>query len=218
MRSLLGRAVVCLIAAWALQAQNTATNNPHPIEFKGMPPRATPGDYPGHVQAGNITIAAEFAGHSVPKPEGPLSTDDFIVVETGLFGPPGAHATVSLEDFSLRINDKKAPLASQPVVVVFRSLRDPEWVSPEASKPKAKTSFGGGGGSNDTTTAPVKIPIELQRSMAQYIQKAALPEGDRPLPVAGLLFFRYTGKSQSIHSLELIYSGAAGKAELPLQP
>jgi hypothetical protein len=210
--------VVCLITAWALQAQNTATTAQHPVEFKGMPPRATPGDYPAHAQAGNVTIAAEFAGHSVPRPEGPLSTDDFIVVETGLFGPPGAHITISPEDFSLHINDKKAPLPSQPVVVVYRSLRDPEWVSPEESKPKSKTSFGGGGGGNDTATLPPKIPIELQRSMAQYIQKSALPEGDRPLPEAGLLFFRYTGKRQSIHSLELIYSGAAGKAELPLQP
>ncbi|MBV8895963.1 MAG: hypothetical protein JO051_05610 [Acidobacteriaceae bacterium] len=218
MRSLFARAVLCLSAAWAMQAQNSATNPPHPTEFKGMPPRAAPGDYPSHAQAGDITIAAEFAGHSVPRPEGPLSTEDFIVVEAGLFGEPGAHLTISPGDFSLHVNDKKGPLPSSPVVVVYRSLRDPEWVSPEETKPKAKTSFGGGGGANDTATLPPKVPIELQRSYALYVQKAALPEGDRALPAAGLLFFRYTGKRQSIHSLELIYSGPAGKAEVALQP
>lgn len=207
-----------MLSVCFLLAQNTATSNPHPNEVKGLPPRATPGDYPAHIQVGNITIAAEFAGHSVPRPQDPLSTDDFVIVETGLFGPAGTHVTVSLEDFSLRINDKKSPLPSQPVVLVAHSLRDPEWIPPEESKPKSKTSFGTGGGGQDTATLPPKIPIELQRSMAQYALQASLPEGDRNLPEAGLLFFRYGGKRQSIHSLELIYSGAAGKGTLALQP
>ncbi len=30
-----------------------------------------------------------------------------MVVEAGLFGSPGAHATLSRDDFSLRINGKK---------------------------------------------------------------------------------------------------------------
>jgi len=33
-----------------------------------------------------------------------------------------------------------------------------------------------------------------------------------------LLFFEYRGKVQGIHSMELIYAGAAGKATLALQP
>jgi hypothetical protein len=54
--------------------------------------------------------------------------------------------------------------------------------------------------------------------MAQRVQKAALPEGDRTLPVAGLIFFQYRGKTQGIHSIELIYAGPAGKVTLALQP
>ncbi|MCL5745164.1 MAG: hypothetical protein M1541_14775, partial [Acidobacteria bacterium] len=65
---------------------------------------------------------------------------------------------------------------------------------------------------------PVKIPIELQRAMAKLVQKATLPEGDRVLPQAGLLYFPYRGKTQRIHSIELIYAGPAGKATIPLQP
>lgn len=217
MRSICGLMGVCLLGVWVLYGQNsTSTASQHPEEARGMPPRATPGDYQQHVKIGNVTIAAEFAGHSVPRPEDPLSTDDYVIVETGVFGPPGAHLTLSPDDFALRINDKK-PQTSQPFVLVASSLRDPEWVPPDQPKAKSKTSFGGGG-SNDTATLPPKIPIDLQRSMTQYIRKAALPEGDRPLPEAGLLFFQYRGKRQSIHSLELIYSGPAGKGTLPLQP
>jgi hypothetical protein len=140
-----------------------------------------------------------------------------VVVEACVFGPAGARLTLSPDDFSLRINDKK-PQTSQPFVVVASSLRDPEWVPPEQKKSKPKTSFGGGGGGEDTTTLPPKIPIELQRSMTQYVRKAALPEGDRALPTAGLLFFQYRGKVQNIHFLELTYSGPAGKGSVELQP
>lgn len=182
-----------------------------------MPPRATPGDYAAHTQVGNVTLAAEFAGHNVPRPEGPLSTEDYVVVEACLFGPPGARLTLSPDNFSLKINDKK-PQTSAPFVLVAHSLRDPEWIPPEQKKSKPKTSFGGGGGGEDTSTLPPKVPVELQRAWTQYIQKAALPEGDRPLPAAGLLFFQYRGKAQNIHSLELTYSGPAGNATLALQP
>jgi hypothetical protein len=45
-----------------------------------------------------------------------------------------------------------------------------------------------------------------------------MPVGDRTLPEAGLLYFKYRGKEKGIHSLELIYSGAAGQATIPLHP
>ena len=54
--------------------------------------------------------------------------------------------------------------------------------------------------------------------MQQHVQNAALPEGDRALPVAGLIFFKYGGLPKGIHSVELLYSGPAGKATVTLQP
>jgi len=55
-------------------------------------------------------------------------------------------------------------------------------------------------------------------TMQVKVQKAALPEGDRALPVAGLLFFLYHGRNEQLKSVELIYSGPAGKATVTLQP
>ena len=77
---------------------------------------------------------------------------------------------------------------------------------------------GGGQGESNEPPAPVAIPIGVQRAMAQRVQKAALPEGERTLPVAGLIFFQYRGKSKGIHSVQLIYEGPAGKATVALQP
>jgi hypothetical protein len=200
-----------------VHGQDTGNKNAPTNEVKGMPPRAAPGDYQAHVQVGSFTIAAEFLGHAVPRNPDPLSTDEYVVIETGFFGSPGARLTLSTADFSLSINGKKAPLPSQPYGFVVRSLKDPDW-SPPAPPEKSKSSFGTGGQDSNSPPPVVHVPIEIQRAMLLHVQKVSLPEGDRALPEAGLIYFPYRGKTQSIHSLELIYSGPAGKASLALQP
>ncbi len=185
---------------------------------KGLPPRATPGDYQAHGQAGTITIGAEFKGHSVPTPDAVYSDEDYVVVEVGLFGPPETRLKLSHDDFSLRIDGKKTVLTGLPYAAIFRSLKDPEWVPEGGSASKSKSSVSTGDKSSDGPPPPAHMPIELERAMDQRVQKSALAEGERVLPEAGLIFFEHRGKTEKIRSIELIYSGAAGKATLALQP
>ena len=187
-------------------------------ENKGLPPRATPTDYQAQGKTGKLTIGAEFAGHSIPTPGGTLTTEDYVVVETGLFGPPDTSVKMATEDFSLRINGKKTALPSQPYGLVISSVKDPEWEPPEKQESKSKTKLGGGGQGESGPPPPVHIPIEIQRAMALKVRKAALPEGDRTLPQAGLLFFQYRGKVQHIQSIELIYNGPEGTTTINLHP
>jgi hypothetical protein len=208
---------VCLCAG----GQN-APGSKAQTEAKGLPPRVSPADYQAHAQAGSVTVAAEFKGHAVPTLQGTLSTPDYVAIETAVFGPPGARTTLAPDDFSLRINGKKTPLPSRPYGVVVETLTDPEWQPPESAAPKSRTRLSSGGereaGEPGEKPTPVVIPFPVRRAMAQRVQKAALPEGDRPLPRAGLIFFEYHGKTENIRSLELIYAGPAGKATLTLQP
>jgi hypothetical protein len=192
-----------------------------PEASKGLPPRATPGDYQSHAQAGTVTIAAEFDGHSVPDPQSTLSTEDYVVVEVGLYGPPDARLRLSYTDFSLRVNGKKGLLPAQPYALVFKSLKDPEYVAPEAEaakEAKKGTSMTTGGTTQnaapDSLPPIIHIPIAITRGWEQRVQRASLPEGERPFPQAGLIFFEHRGKTNSI---ELIYNGPAGKATIPLQ-
>ncbi len=154
-----------------------------------------------------------------------LTTEENICVEVAIFGPAGAHLTVSFSDFSLRINGKKSPLAAEQFATVFTNLRDPTYDAPDLKAAKENKSSGlnaggGGGGQNDlgATPPPIHIPPEMERAMQLQVQNAALPEGERTLPVAGLIFFKYGGQPKGIHSVELLYSGAAGKATITLQP
>lgn len=198
------------------QAKSGASN-----ATQGLPPRASPADYQAKAKAGAVTIAAEFAGHAIPTAEGTLSVEDYVVVEAALFDGTGEKLSLSFNDFSLRINGKKAPVQREHYEVVGQSVRDPEW-GPPAPSQKSKTSLtGGGGGGGDLTVpppTPVKPPPEVQRALMQRVKKTSLAEGDRVLPQAGFLYFPYSGKITSLRSIELIYSGPAGHATLALTP
>jgi hypothetical protein len=199
-------------------------------EVKGIPARASATDYQAHAVAGNVTVAADFTGHSVATPEAVFSTEDYVAIEVALFGPPEARLKLSHDDFSLRIiaigrtplerraKAKKATaMPAQPYGLVLKSLKDPSWEPPTPASKGSKTSIGGGGGGgNDPPPATPHMPFDLVRAMQQKVQKASLPEGDRALPGAGLIFFDYHGKTEG-RTIELIYSGPAGKATLTLQ-
>jgi hypothetical protein len=216
LRNSLWPIALCLCA----QEPTPATLAPAANESKGLPPRAHPTDYQAQAKAGALTIGAEFMRHGVPTPQGEFSTEDYVVVETGLFGAPEERTKLSIENFSLRINGKK-PLPSLPYGMVLANLKDPDWQPPEAPKPKSgglSTGGDSGGQPGDPPPTPTKMPMPLVHTMQVKVQKAALPEGDRALPVAGLLFFLYHGRNEQLKSVELIYSGPAGKATVTLQP
>jgi len=209
-----------LIAAFSIQASAQPPAKEAASELKGLPPRAAPADYQAQVKAGDFTIAAEFVGHSVPTGSRIFSTDEYVAVEVALYGPAESKLKLSIEDFSIRINAKKNPSPREPYDLVFKNLKDPEWEPPVKQEGKSKTSFGsgGGGGGGGDKPPPPKMSNPERRAMEQLVQKASLVEGERAMPQAGLIFFQHRGKVTGIQSIELIYSGAAGKATLNLQP
>ena len=215
--------IAVLSAAICLYGQEQSTPaTAAPVEAKGMPPRATPADYQAQAQAGTVIVAAEFAGHSVPTMQGPLSTEDFVVVETGFFGPPDARIKLSAGDFSLRINGKKTPLPSLPYGMVLSSLKDPEWSPPEAAKSKSKGGLStGGNGDQSDSNAPPHRGQDPHRGTARdgTARSKSHAPGRRPGPFPGRThLLPVPRRRQGIHSVELVYSGSAGKATLALQP
>jgi hypothetical protein len=184
---------------------------------KGLSPRAAPTDYQGQAKVGAFTLAAEFDAHGIPTPDAVYSNEDYVMVEVAFYGAADKPLKLVQSEFSLRINGK--PVAAEPFARTFGSLKDPNWEPPSSASKAGKTSLGtGGDNQNDPPPSPPKMPFEMKRTMQQRVQKAELPEGDRMLPVAGLLFFSFRGKAESIRSLELLYDGAAGKVALPLHP
>ena len=185
---------------------------------EGIPPRAAPTDYQFHGQAGPLTVAAEFTGHSVMTPDATLTTEDYVVIELALYGPAGTHVRISADDFTLRVNGNKKPLPAQPYGAVVSSLKDLSLVpTAEEQKSKTQVNTGGGGRNDNSPPPPYRVPDALRHQYSQQLQKLSLPEGDRPLPTAGLIYFQYHGKTEKIQSLKLTYTGPSGHVTLELE-
>jgi hypothetical protein len=222
-----GIAAVCAALLCQGASGQSAPAQPAPakaaptIEAPADPPRSSTSDYQGHATAGAVTIAAEFTGHSVVTPLATFTTEEYVAVDVGLFGPPGAHLRLSHEDFSLRINGKRA-VPSQMYLPMFKSLKDPEYVPPEEQEKKKDNDDAGvpivGQTESDRNPKWHPVPFEVQHRMEVRVEKASLPEGDRALPAAGLIFFSYGGREKGITSVELVYEGPAGRAIVPLHP
>ena len=198
--------------------QNEQEPSTKEIPGKGMPPRAAASEYQAQGKAGAVTIGAEFDGPLRPHARaylfvGRLHCGGGRALWRRRARTSRSRATI----FRCAINGKKTLLCPASLTSWF-SIRSkipsgsrPKRGGSKASKSSLTTGGGGDGGGDKLPPIPPKMPFPLRRAMEQHVQKSAMQEGDRPLPQAGLLFFRYSGKAEGIKSLELVYSGAAGR-------
>jgi hypothetical protein len=203
------------------------------LQAQGTPPKTKASDYPVHVELGTVTLAADYLVHSVPTPKGNLIAPDYLVVEAAFFGPSFSRLRMSPDNFTLRINGKGDPLSTEPPGMVSQSIKYP------GARPhlEAAGSIGMGDGNisvgprpppsqfpgdGNERTAPVQggtvKTIEDEAAIEYRVQNATLPEGENSLPRSGLLYFYFRGKIKNIHSLDLLYEGAMGKATLKQLP
>ena len=66
--------------------------------------------------------------------------------------------------------------------------------------------------------APTVTEVNQENQVEYRVRYASLPEGEHSLPRSGLLYFYYNGKTNDIHSLELLYDGPLGKSTVKLLP
>jgi hypothetical protein len=201
--------------------------------------RSKVSDYPVHAKLSTMEIGVEYLLNSIPLDKGMYLAKDHLVLEVAIFPSTPAGVNVSTSQFTLRVNNKTILYPDSPGAVAS-SLKYPDW----QTRPTMTAEAGAGNGSVVLGAPPpvarfpgdrradkplplprapeppnptgqpkaVEQPIETQMAIA------ALPEGPTEMPVKGLLFFAFGGKTKSIRSLDLIYEGGEGspKATIPL--
>jgi hypothetical protein len=206
------------------------------LRGQGTSPRTGPSEYPVHAQIEKgYALAAEYLLHALPTMQGNLIATDYLIVEVAFFGPPLTPLEITSGQFELRMNGRKIPILSEQAGMVAASIKYPDWtqkpgltgaagVGPVIIGPRTPAPhFPGDPTVRKPPTPEIPQPgddIGLERdppmSIDDRIQLSALPEGNRQMPVAGLLFFPFQGKTKSIRTLELVYEGPGGKVTLKL--
>src|SRR5437868_2491482 len=91
-------------------------------------PARKPEDYPARIQLGNLTMAVENLGPSIPTPSGGFFTKEYLTIEVALFGTGlGQHVALEHAQFALRINAAGTMLRPDTPGAVAASLKYPDW-------------------------------------------------------------------------------------------
>jgi hypothetical protein len=198
------------------------------LPAQDAPPRSKASDYPAHVSLPGVEIGAEYLLHSIPGEKGFYFAKEYLVVEVGIFPSAGDDIAVSSRQLTLRINHGKSVLLADSPGSVAAALKYPDWETrPNATAKAGPVILGAppevGRFPGDPRQAPpVPRPVgeqsdpsgtekEPPKTIEQSIANAALPEGPANKPAKGCLFFRFTGKTKSIRSLELIYDAGESR-------
>jgi hypothetical protein len=201
---------------------------------QGTEPKAKPGDYPVHAEAGGVGLGAEFMVHSFSRGEESYIAEYYLVVEVALFPPKGKTLQVNLGEFTLRVNGRKRVLVPQAPQMAATSLRHPEWQTGQSIQAGAGIGDVGvtvGGPPVNRNPFPGAPPVSRlpnpprapdpntppgvePRARVQadeLLVQTALSEGECHGPVSGFLYFPYQGKTKSIKSVDLLYGDAVLK-------
>jgi hypothetical protein len=204
-----------------------------PLLADDAPPRSKAADYPVQASLPGMEIAAEYLLHSIPIGKGYYFAKDYLVVDVGVFPSSREPVKILSGQFTLRINHGKSDLSPESAGTVAASIKYPDWeqhsnVTAGAGPviigdPPTVGRFPGDRRQSPTVIPPVPeeqepggIEKEAPKTVDQLIAAAALPEGPTAKPANGCLFFRFRGKTKSIHSLELVYDAGEGRPKATL--
>jgi hypothetical protein len=170
-----------------------------------------PSDYPVRGSAADFSFGAEYMADSFSAEGQSFTVEDHLIVEIGVF--PKGEANVDLRRFTLRVNGK-ALLLTQTPGMVAASLKYPDWNSKPVvtagagpvilGRPPAVERFPGD--RRDQRRIPGQVAEDRgpKTDYGTLVNNAAVPEGKRNKPVAGLIYFPYSKKLKTIRTLELL--------------
>ena len=193
-------------------------------------PHAKPSDYQVHTRLQDLTLAADFLGHSFSGPSGMFATEDYLVIDVALYPDRNTTLAVAHSHFTLRLNGKKVPLMTQPAQFVAASLKYEDWtLRPTLTatagvgdagvilgRPESRERFPGDPRPQQRRLPnPPSAPTPEDRSgidrapppnPAEICVEQSLPEAEITGPLRGYIYFPFRGNLKSIRKAELLYS------------
>ena len=212
------------------------------LHGQGTRPKAKPADYHAHARVAGFELAADYLAHSMLVEGGVIDVSEYLVIEVAVFPAAGETTrettgdtpSIKSEEFTLRLNGRKAALLAQTPGMVAASLKYADWevrrrlqasagvgdTGVIVGRPPVTERFPGDPrprqsrlprqpkAPDETNPSGEEKPSEMP--IEERVQGAAFPDGVANRPVSGYLFFPFRGKTKSIRSLELRYESSDG--------
>jgi hypothetical protein len=197
---------------------------------QGTKPKPSAAEYDVQIMYGSVDIGAEYMVHSYSNGENMFLAERYLVAEVAFYPlMKEDEVNIDVKLFGLRLNGKTL-LPVQDPAQVAASLR----YSPYAMQRQSPISGSVGAGPLDipigqqgpvpggpqnrrpapprTTESDPGNGVERQRvSAEEVLMQTALPAGPHKGPVAGFVYFPYSGKTSSLKTVELVYGQATLK-------
>jgi len=198
-------------------------------------PHKSAGEYPAHAESAAADIGVDFQVHSYSADGQMYFTKDYLVCEVAVY--PRAQLELTGSSFALRINRSKNLVQEASPEFVAASLKYPDWTQ------HPQLELGAGVGDAGVTVgapapagrfpgdpaAGISLPrrpeapedphkIEKPRiDAAKLALDTALKTGLIATPVAGNIYFEYSGNMKKVKNLSLIVRAAGVDLEIPLR-
>lgn len=200
-----------------------------------LPEREKPSEYQASVALpGKRTLAGDYLGHSAPTPRGALFAPNHVVVEVAIFGSGPIVLNTSHFQLQLTggRGTPQRPLQTEPSTIVASSMREGSMYNQGRARmevggginntgvilgrrtqttgiPDIDAQRPGRGSDPPVVGAPGHdrsgIPAEGPVDPAKALADIEIINGERRMPVRGLLFFPYAGKLKSLRTVTLLY-------------
>lgn len=202
-----------------------------------LTPKQKPEAYAAHLDFKKASIGADHHSHTLPTGSSSLFLSEYLVIEVAIFPMLEKEFPVSPGNFTLRLNGKKQVILAQTPGLVVSSVKNSGWgQSPTVAVavgdgdrevvvggPQRKPRFPGDPTGNPTPRPRVPEPEntsavtpEPAPKPEEMIPDLALQQQLISHPVAGYLYFPYSGKLKALKTIELIYEGPAGSGKVDL--
>jgi hypothetical protein len=198
-------------------------------------PRKSAQDYPAHQESVTADIGVDYQVHSYSAEGQMYFTKDYLVCEIAVY--PKIPMELTGSSFALRLNHSKNAIGEASPELVAASLKDSDWtqrpqVEPGAGvgdgeitigRPAATGRFPGDPSAGRTQPRLPPAPEDPHavgktvKDASQLALNTALPRGRIAAPVAGNVYFEYSGNLKKIKNITLLVHTAAGDLEVPIR-
>jgi hypothetical protein len=201
----------------------------------GIEPRKSLQEYPSHIESPAADVGVEYQVHSYSAEGQMYFTKDYLVCEVGIY--PKTPLELHSDSFELRVNRAKTAIPEAGPEFVAASLKYPDWTQhPQLEvgagvgdsgvvlgRPDPVGRFPGDPSIGRPQAKAPRAPDDPNKvehataDPAKLVLDTALPTGKIGKPVAGNIYFPYSGNVKKIRSLSLILHTAMGDVEIPLR-